>query len=545
MTHVRLLQGGRQTDLKPGDCSPGAQVPDLAIVWASGEVGSDKAVFALNRLSGDGYDVYPDMIWDTGFPEKGSKDAEMAALARTFPPDRLVCLRFEGGGEERLPEITERLLAQIPSSRVREDGAADVEAIAGWFRASQTMRLDIEKLLRFSISAGLPSDAILQKLEAEGALPVSCRADGKKALERFRNALTQAYLAGEGMGGTAEAPRRKPRDMFRHVYVERGLLENPEARAILERLRARNADTQVIEIDHYKDVFNRLHQSPARQREQPSLILAKKQGTLIYPGAPVCQSFGHTRFFYTSSVMNCPYDCSYCYLKGMYPSGNLTVFVNLPDIFRETERLLEEGPLYLCVSYDTDLMALEGLIGYTERWIEFTRSHSALTVEIRTKCASTELLRRVQPCERAILAYTLSPDEVAERFEGRAPGLSFRLQAARVAMEQGHPVRLCFDPILLFPGAEAAYVSLWRKVRDTLDTGKLQDVSVGTFRMAKDYLKRMREQSPGEALIQYPFRQAGGYCSYGQEAGDIVDAFLREVRRDLREEQIFLWEAGE
>ncbi len=63
--------------------------------------------------------------------------------------------------------------------------------------------------------------------------------------------------------------------------------------------------------------------------------------------------------------MNCIFDCAYCYLKGMYPSANIVVFVNLEeDIFAEVERVLENHPLYLCVSYDTDLLALEPLIGF-------------------------------------------------------------------------------------------------------------------------------------------------------------------------------------
>lgn len=55
-------------------------------------------------------------------------------------------------------------------------------------------------------------------------------------------------------------------------------------------------------------------------------------------------------------MMNCIFDCEYCYLKGMYPSGNLVVFVNLEDIFAELEALLAQKSIYLCVSYDADLV---------------------------------------------------------------------------------------------------------------------------------------------------------------------------------------------
>ena len=87
--------------------------------------------------------------------------------------------------------------------------------------------------------------------------------------------------------------------------------------------------TTPIFINHYKDIFNRSHQNFAAQKKAPALILAKKTGTLIYKGAPVCQSFGNEHFYYTSCMMNCIYHCDYCYLQGMYPSGHVVVFVNL------------------------------------------------------------------------------------------------------------------------------------------------------------------------------------------------------------------------
>ena len=139
-----------------------------------------------------------------------------------------------------------------------------------------------------------------------------------------------------------------------HIYVEKAAMEYPRTNQILSHFK----DAKIIEIDHYKDVFCRRGQKYTLQHKSQNLILAVKTGTLVYPGAPVCQSFGSEHFYYASCIMNCIYDCEYCYLKGMYPSGNLVVFVNLEDIFDEVKTLLKKHPVYLCVSYDTDLGAL-------------------------------------------------------------------------------------------------------------------------------------------------------------------------------------------
>ena len=60
----------------------------------------------------------------------------------------------------------------------------------------------------------------------------------------------------------------------------------------------------------------------------------KKPIIFFYEGAPVCQDFGNTNFYYCSTMMNCIYDCSYCYLKGMYPSGHMVLFVNIEDTWK-------------------------------------------------------------------------------------------------------------------------------------------------------------------------------------------------------------------
>src|SRR5690606_38448337 len=148
----------------------------------------------------------------------------------------------------------------------------------------------------------------------------------------------------------------------------------------------------------------------------------------------------------------CPYDCRYCYLQGMYASANLVVFANVGDYVAATEERLESlppgAPMHLALSYDTDLLALENLLGMIRRWLPVIRRNPRLVAEVRTKSASDSALAGEPPCDRMVLAWTLSPAEVAKAHEPLAPPLKARLQAARRAQDAGWPVRLCFDPLL-------------------------------------------------------------------------------------------------
>src|SRR5690606_27139140 len=108
-------------------------------------------------------------------------------------------------------------------------------------------------------------------------------------------------------------------------------------------------------------------------------------------------------------ILNCIYDCHYCYLQGLYPSANIVIFVNIEDFFGAVDRQLEGGTLYLCPSYDTDLLALEGIVPYASRWIEFAGTRQGLRMELRTKSANYGAIAHLKPVEQVILAWSLSP----------------------------------------------------------------------------------------------------------------------------------------
>ncbi len=326
---------------------------------------------------------------------------------------------------------------------------------------------------------------------------------------------------------------------FAHIYVE----QNIQHRERLQKVLSHFPNAKVIPIGHYKDVFNRSHQNFMLQHRTQNLILAEKKGQLVYPGAPVCQSFGNEHFYYTSSVMNCIFDCEYCYLKGMYPSGNLVIFLNPEDIFKEVEELLKMHPVYLCISYDTDLMALEHVLGYVQLWSEFVANHPTLTIEVRTKSADTSCYQNFTLSERCILAYTLSPDSVTESFEHGSGNLSARIRAAQTAMNLGFPVRLCFDPMIYVPGWEEKYAEMLDQVTDTLPMEQVRDVSVGSFRISNEYLKAMRRAMPDSAVVQFPYESYHGYYQYpkGLEA-KMQDFLVEQLRMVVPGEKIFLWD---
>jgi len=329
---------------------------------------------------------------------------------------------------------------------------------------------------------------------------------------------------------------------FSHIYVEKEIKNHPGT----ERILSRFPKARIIEIKHYKDVFSRSSQNFLMQKRSPALILAKKQDNFLYKGAPVCQDFGNLHFYYTTLVMNCIYDCEYCFLQGMYPSANIVVFVNLEDYFQQVEKMLENHPVYLCISYDTDLLALEQKLGFVREWFSFAGQHPNLTIEVRTKSANIKAIENLVPLQNVILAWTLSPETVQKNHEHNTPPLMQRISCINNALNKGFRARICFDPIIYSKDWLSSFRATVETIFSEIPPDGIIDVGIGVFRISRDYLKRMRKNRPDSAITQYPYEYDNGVYHYGRKLSDSMIAMACDiVGKYMPEEKIFVWKEAE
>ena len=338
---------------------------------------------------------------------------------------------------------------------------------------------------------------------------------------------------------------------FSKIYIENKATSYPLTGEIVKRLSG--VDTEYI--THYKDVFDAAGQDFSAQKASPAVILAVNEGRRIYPGARPCQDFGHEHFYYTSQVKNCLYDCEYCFLRGMYPSGNLVIFVNYEDYFADIDELLKEHPVYLSISYDTDLHGLEGLTGLLDKWFHFAAGKDNLLIELRTKCGSVSVIRSIEEISETalkhsnsntfpgfasnkisghasclknnlVLAITLSPDAFIRRFEHGTGSFDSRLTLAKRALAAGIRTRLCFDPVFPVKDFEKVYGSMVDEVFSDPAMRGIEDVSVGSFRISSGYLKRMRRTALSP-LTAYPYEIKNGMAGFDDETLGNMYKFMK------------------
>ena len=329
---------------------------------------------------------------------------------------------------------------------------------------------------------------------------------------------------------------------FSHIYVEERILSHPRTQKIL----AHFPNAQVISIGHYKDVFCRRGQQYVQQHQAQNLILAKKEDHFIYEGAKPCQDFGNEHLYYCSTMMNCMFDCSYCYLKGMYPSGHMVIFVNLEDYFEKLEEMLAKSEIYLCVSYDADLLAMDSLTGYASAWADFAKKHGNLKIEIRTKSARMEMWEQCEPASNVIYAFTVAPEEIIAASEKKTPSAKARIACAAEGVKRGFAVRLCFDPMLYLPNWKEYYGNLLEAfdqafVEKGCRFSDVMDVSVGAFRISQDYMKKIRRVEPDSVIVQFPFVNEGGIYQYPRFLLERMEQYLvEELEKRIPRNRIFL-----
>lgn len=313
---------------------------------------------------------------------------------------------------------------------------------------------------------------------------------------------------------------------FSHIYIEEGIKNHPRTIQILENFKNSNK----ISIRHYKDVFNRKNQNFALQKSKPNLILAEKKDNFLYKGSDFSPNFSSEHFYYNTLALNCIYDCEYCYLQGMFSSANLVLFVNWEDFFSATEDFLNQNKsLYLALSYDTDLLALESFFPATNAWLSFAKNRPDLTLEIRTKSANFSAIQNIPALPNVVFAWTLSPESVIETIEHKTPKLSHRLRSLSLAQKNGWKVRVCLDPILRVPNWQIVYRDLADRIKEQLDPNLITEFSIGGFRMNSDFWKETIGKRKDSAILFYPFTKKDKIVTYSEKETNEILIFVREL----------------
>lgn len=326
--------------------------------------------------------------------------------------------------------------------------------------------------------------------------------------------------------------------VFSHIYIE----EKAEKYPLTHFVREKFQNVSIVPVNHYKELFSRPKQNFRLQKQSPKLILAVRENNFIYPGPRIAASDNTRIFYYSTPMLNCLYDCEYCFLQGMFDSANIVLFVNQEDFFSEITKKSLDGPLYLSNSYETDLLALEGMIPITAQWLKFAKKTRDVFLEIRTKSAYKKIFSEFQAIDNVVFAWTLSPKDICKTVEHGTPSVEARLNACHYAQENSWKVRLCLDPVILSEHWISRYKEMIDQIFSTLKSEKILDISIGTLRLGESYYAKIKKMYPEGGLLQTLSQNGSGEARYDpKDEQNCYTLLQNELSSYLPSEKINIW----
>ncbi len=282
---------------------------------------------------------------------------------------------------------------------------------------------------------------------------------------------------------------------FNAIYIEEKIKNYPNTKEILARINYK----KIIYCENYNQVFNPKNQNFRIQKAEPSIILAKKEQNFLL-NAPEKFTIGYNKNFYFSHMLNCVYDCKYCFLQGMFNSAHYVIFVNFLDFFNAIKSQVSRSKKTICFfsGYDCDSLALEKITNFLSFFlIKFQEIKNGI-LEVRTKSTKIDIFKKIKPMNNIVIAFSLNPKHIVKKFEDKTPSLTQRIKAIVELQKMGWNIGLRFDPLIIDSSKDFIINDFFKFVFDKIDTRRIHSVTLGEFRMPKQFFEKFSSLRPNE-----------------------------------------------
>lgn len=306
---------------------------------------------------------------------------------------------------------------------------------------------------------------------------------------------------------------------FENLYIDRAVLNYELTEIIKSNLNFKN----LIEVDSERHPGN-------------GLLLTENKGNFIKPcpgqkGSICC---GYTVIEWG---LGCTFGCEYCIIQNYTGAENLTLFLNLDKCLNEIDNLAKKskGIIRLGTGQFSDPMAVERFFPVNRTIIEHISQHDNVRVEIKTKSCDIEPLLKLNNLEKLIMAFSLNPQTLIERFEKNTASLNERLNAAvNLAKASNCNLAFHFDPILPINNWKDDYSEVFELMKQRLKNLKIAWISLGTFRFPAGFIEKVESNYPGTELFTEEFYpSADGKIRYFRPFREEIYKFTFEKLNSL------------
>ena len=216
----------------------------------------------------------------------------------------------------------------------------------------------------------------------------------------------------------------------------------------------------------------------------------------------------------------------------MYRSAHTVLFLNYDDFNAALDEKIGPEKTTFFSGYDGDSLALEPFSGFLDHFLPFIESRPTAELELRTKSLHIQKLLKRPALPNVVVAYTLSPEKIAETYEPKTPPLKKRLEAISKLQAHGWQIGLRFDPLLYVENYQDYYAPFFEEVLSLVKNP--HSITLGTFRLPTTTYKEMERVKPKEELLAI-CSQKGNMMAFTQE-----DEMLSFCKKHLPKEKVFV-----
>ncbi|PPR33809.1 MAG: Spore photoproduct lyase [Alphaproteobacteria bacterium MarineAlpha6_Bin5] len=303
--------------------------------------------------------------------------------------------------------------------------------------------------------------------------------------------------------------------MIETIYIENQVKNHFRTKKILSKL---NKNVDVIYCDHYGEIFNIKSQNFRVQKNKPALILAKKDGKKLHE-IPKNFGIGGDKNYYFSHMLNCIYDCEYCFLQGKHMSAHYLLFINYEDFFLEIKKKLKinnSQKNYFFSGYDCDSLALDGITGFVDYFLPIFKKNKNAVLEIRTKSIQINKILKYKSFNNCVIAFSFTPENISKLVEHKVPSVKKRIDAMKKLVEKGWKIGLRFDPIVPACNFGKIYEELFKKIANSIPEKNIHSISFGMMRFPKKMFKKIIKENNDTKINNLSFENRNGIYTYSK-----------------------------
>lgn len=266
------------------------------------------------------------------------------------------------------------------------------------------------------------------------------------------------------------------------IIVERSALELPYTKKLLNLF----ADVPIELVEEIHDI----KRYGSSEIQSNVFLITNYKGNLIKK-CPGSQGVLCCNYYVANLINGCPYSCKYCILQDYLNCGCVMICTNIDQFFAELEeKMAPDQILRLGTGELADSLAFDSIVNLTDELIPRMKNYPNLILELKTKSTCIDNVLKYQGSDQVIIAWSLNPQTVIDRFELDCTALEDRLTAAEQVIEHGYPVAFHFDPIILIDNWEHHYHAVVDTLFSRVPADRIRWISLGGLRFMPS-LKRM------------------------------------------------------